>query len=157
MNWEALGAIGEVLGAVAVIATLGYLAVQIRQNRLSNRAMFQFQAQTEFTRTHEQIFGSPDNARLLVLLRNRELPPDLSPEDLQRIKSYSNALMNAYVSLAVAHFHQQIDDDVYESYCLDFERYVMDWYPGLMPIAKEHLGHYPWARRQKIFEPLFKA
>jgi hypothetical protein len=24
MNWEALGAIGEIVGAVAVIATLGY-------------------------------------------------------------------------------------------------------------------------------------
>ena len=32
MNWEAIGAIGEVLGAAAVVVTLGYLAVQIRQN-----------------------------------------------------------------------------------------------------------------------------
>ncbi len=32
MNWEAIGAIGELLGAAGVIATLGYLAFQIRQN-----------------------------------------------------------------------------------------------------------------------------
>ncbi len=32
MNWEALGAMGEVGGAVAVVFTLGYLAAQIRQN-----------------------------------------------------------------------------------------------------------------------------
>ena len=32
MNWEAIGAVGEVLGAIGVIATLVYLAVQIRQN-----------------------------------------------------------------------------------------------------------------------------
>ena len=32
INWEAIGAIGELLGAAAVIATLGYLAFQIRQN-----------------------------------------------------------------------------------------------------------------------------
>ena len=38
MNWEAIGAIGEVIGAVGVIATLGYLAVQIRQNTSSVRA-----------------------------------------------------------------------------------------------------------------------
>jgi len=30
MNWEALGAIGEIVGALAVVATLIYLAVQIR-------------------------------------------------------------------------------------------------------------------------------
>ena len=29
MNWEALG---KIVGAVAVILTLGYLAVQIREN-----------------------------------------------------------------------------------------------------------------------------
>lgn len=32
MNWEAIGAIGQAVGAVAVIATLFYLAVQIHQN-----------------------------------------------------------------------------------------------------------------------------
>ena len=31
MNWEALGAIGEIVGALAVVLTLGYVAVQIRQ------------------------------------------------------------------------------------------------------------------------------
>ena len=38
MNWEAIGAIGEVLGAVGVIVTLGYLATQIRQNTRTMRS-----------------------------------------------------------------------------------------------------------------------
>ena len=38
MNWEALGAIGEIVAAVAVVITIGYLAVQIRQNTDSLRA-----------------------------------------------------------------------------------------------------------------------
>ncbi len=38
MNWEALGAIGETVGALGVIGTLVYLAVQIRQNTKSLRA-----------------------------------------------------------------------------------------------------------------------
>jgi hypothetical protein len=33
MNWNAIGAVGEVIGAVAVVVTLGYLAVQIRYAR----------------------------------------------------------------------------------------------------------------------------
>ncbi len=32
MNWDALGAIGELIGAVAVLLTLIYLAIQSRQN-----------------------------------------------------------------------------------------------------------------------------
>lgn len=32
MNWDALGAIAETVGAVGVVATLAYLAIQIRAN-----------------------------------------------------------------------------------------------------------------------------
>jgi hypothetical protein len=32
MNWEALSAVGELVGALAVVVTLAYLALQIRQN-----------------------------------------------------------------------------------------------------------------------------
>ena len=32
MNWEAIGAIGELLGALGVLATLIYVGVQVRQN-----------------------------------------------------------------------------------------------------------------------------
>ena len=38
MNWEAIGAIGEIVGGAGVIATLIYLAVQIRQNTRSVEA-----------------------------------------------------------------------------------------------------------------------
>ncbi len=33
MNWDALGAIGEIVGSVAVVITIAYLAVQMRQSR----------------------------------------------------------------------------------------------------------------------------
>ena len=37
MNWEAISAIGEIVGAAAVVLTLGYLAIQIRQStKLAN-------------------------------------------------------------------------------------------------------------------------
>ena len=32
MNWDAIGAIGEIIGAIAVVASLIYLSVQIRHN-----------------------------------------------------------------------------------------------------------------------------
>ena len=38
MNWEAIGAIGEILGAVGVILTLIYLATQLSQNTKAMRS-----------------------------------------------------------------------------------------------------------------------
>ena len=53
MNWEAVGAIGEVVGAMGIIVTLAYLAYQIRQNtqgmRLTARQTLTHQ-NTEYTK-----------------------------------------------------------------------------------------------------------
>ena len=38
MDWNAMGAIGEVLGAIAVVGTLGYLAVQTRHSVRATQA-----------------------------------------------------------------------------------------------------------------------
>ncbi len=48
MNWEAIGAIGEILGAAGVILTLGYLAFQIRAGtKATKAAAFQAVLQSE--------------------------------------------------------------------------------------------------------------
>jgi hypothetical protein len=38
MNLEAVGNIAELISAIGVVATLGYLAVQIRQSSITTRA-----------------------------------------------------------------------------------------------------------------------
>src|SRR5262245_59667322 len=61
MNWEAVGALGQVLGSIAVFATLGYLAVQVRHaKQLVQRAATDNRAATvrqlTLTRlTHERL------------------------------------------------------------------------------------------------------
>ena len=46
MNWEAIGAIGEIVSALAVAFTLIYLAIQIRQGRKTTRSQ-NIHAETE--------------------------------------------------------------------------------------------------------------
>ncbi len=38
MNWEAISAVGEIVGAIAVVVTLMYLAVQIRRGTSATQA-----------------------------------------------------------------------------------------------------------------------
>jgi hypothetical protein len=71
MNWDAIGAIAETLGAVGVIASLVYLAGQIRHSReqmsqnskqltaSTTAAMFQFRV-----RPNEMIIQDPEVARI---------------------------------------------------------------------------------------------
>jgi hypothetical protein len=74
MNWEAIGAVGEVLGAGAVMITLGYLAVQIRQ---STQAM-----QNSALGTTLDFHGNFDrNERYIALLMKSQRKEELTPEE----------------------------------------------------------------------------
>jgi hypothetical protein len=64
MNWEAIGAVGEVVGATGVIVTLGYLAAQVRQNTESVRAST-LEAMSEASASfQDQLASNPELARI---------------------------------------------------------------------------------------------
>ena len=63
MNWDALGAVAEILGAIGVIVTLVYLAVQIRQNTLMMRATVK---QNQTTITHSLTSLILENVDLIM-------------------------------------------------------------------------------------------
>jgi len=62
MNWEALGAIGEIVGSVAVVVTLGYVAMQMRQNTSAIRTASRQEIVSGFRETN-RLWMDPDAAR----------------------------------------------------------------------------------------------
>jgi hypothetical protein len=56
MNWDAIGAIGETIGALAVFLTLVYLSIQIRQNTKAVQAAAIDSANSQVSKIREQIF-----------------------------------------------------------------------------------------------------
>lgn len=61
MNWEAVSAIGQVVGAVAVVISIVYLAVQIRANTRAVRGQAGFDAAHSWAQTNEVLGQLPDN------------------------------------------------------------------------------------------------
>jgi len=66
MNWDALGAIGEIVGAAAVVLTLGYLAIQIRQNSKSSRQQSYHAVVTRRADFFNHMVGSDDVAAIVI-------------------------------------------------------------------------------------------
>jgi len=60
MNWDAIGAIGEIVGAVAVVASIAYLAVQIRQNANLAAGAAQREVMSEFQLNIDRLGESPE-------------------------------------------------------------------------------------------------
>ncbi len=65
MNWDAIGAIAELLGAAGVVASMIYLAVQIKQSTRTERARAFQDIFSSFNAHNHEMLG-PQNIDLVV-------------------------------------------------------------------------------------------
>jgi len=65
MNWDAIGAIGQMLGSIAVFITLVYLALQVRQNTLAHRVTAHM-GRYAFAREQTGMMINPETAALTL-------------------------------------------------------------------------------------------
>ena len=64
MNWEAIGALGEVFGAIAVVLSLVYLGAQVRHNTRALRGSASASAVAGFRDWNANLIGDPVMTRI---------------------------------------------------------------------------------------------
>lgn len=93
MNWEAVSAISEIIGAIAVVVSLIYVAAQIRQNT----KMMRSGAKQSLTETSQNlIYKAIDNPADWVKLVNGGQPE--SPEQDARMSLRTRAILRGFES-----------------------------------------------------------
>ncbi len=139
MDWNALGAIGELVGAVAVLITVGYLAVQIRQNTraLESSALNSLREVHVLTENNEHY-----NSLILKSLRTEVLTPE---ERLQMVERFYT-IMKGFEVLWAQQQVGAISHDQFDQH-LDLVRWALT-----APVCRRM-----WAELQSIFTPEFQA
>ncbi len=99
MNWEAVAAIGQVLGAGGVIASLVYLTLQIRASTRASAVASKLVSARFQLDYYVLLLQHPELQDIMV--RGRKDPASLSREDYHR---FSNLLSLAFGSFSAAHF-----------------------------------------------------
>ncbi len=115
MNWEAIGAIGEILAAIAVVVTLLYLAKQIRQNSQAVEISALRDTTEQWNRWSEVLATSPELAD--VVARGNKSYKQLSESEAMQYGAYVQMFFDcaeSYRSLVEEHRVQK-DLDVLES------------------------------------------
>jgi len=82
MNWDAVGAIAEIVGAIGVIGSLIYLSLQVRQNNAYIRNQALFDTVSELRQAIGRMIEDADLSRIYFSGRSRY--PELNESDRGR-------------------------------------------------------------------------
>ena len=92
MDWEAAGALAEVVAAIAVIISLWYLAIQLRQNTELTRSELEVQLGITWAELHDNMIQNPQLARAY----------DLAADEWEKL---SEEEVRSYLWFAAKSFH----------------------------------------------------
>ena len=149
MNWEAIGAVGEVLGALAVIGTLIYLGRQVSHSVGLTRTSQRQGIMEAYGSWNEMVLSSPE---LLAFLKRMEDPEnEVSEEESVLARHFIYRTCNIYNSAQAAFDSHLINAEEFAF----FENDVvvqMQTYPGIQKRMDEILSNYPDAKRWQIYK-----
>jgi hypothetical protein len=122
MNWDALGAIGEIVGATAVVVTLGYLAVQIRAGTRATQSA----SRSEITRDYRQMMGLMLDSETAEAYRLGLHKYPNGMDAGMRLKFYVMITQEAlnFQAVFAQHENQQLEDETYQAYLTWFASLV---------------------------------
>ena len=143
MNWEAISAIGEIAGAIAVIATIGYLAVQIRQNTAALRSVATQGVTDQAALTYHALCTDPELATIFI--RGCNTPDEL--KDSETARFYSFWLMTLF---HMQNWYFQTRDGLIANTLLE------SWVRILQQIVTSQGFQKFWNDRRFIFSPEFQ-
>ena len=114
MNWDAVGAIGEVVGGLGVIVTLLYLSLQVRASTVASRVESKLAASQMYGEFLGKLIEHPEINDVFV--RGRGDFESLSTEETYR---FSNMALQSFSLFSAGHFqysHQTLSEsDWYEN------------------------------------------
>jgi len=133
-----LGAIGDLIGGIAVVVTLIYLAAQVRQNT----AMITAQTvQSSVDATQRVLLFRAEQPALRALFRKARTGENLSQDELEVLASYLQAVFMNFQARLMHHERGLFDQSVNESYELILRDYlVLDFVQRWWSFARELYG-----------------
>lgn len=109
MNWDAISAIAEIIGAAAVVVTLAYLAVQVRQNTRMNASAIR---QSFYDYTARQMLHGTDSPEFGVLLDKAGMTDtELSNDERIQILRFFQAVFVGYQGAYFQYRHNALHAD----------------------------------------------
>lgn len=134
MNWEAIGAIGEIIGALAVVVTLIYLVIQIRQNTAAVATATYESTMSGFNDINVVVASNPELASLLD--RGTQNPNLLSAEEITQFNFLLRCYANQWWKLLKLHERGSLAEGEWSTFAREAAQFLDQ--PGCKPFRKQN-------------------
>ena len=134
MNWEAIGAIGEIVGALAVVVTLVYLVIQIRQNTAAVATATYESTMTGFNDINVVVASDPKLASLLD--RGTQSPDALSAEETTQFNFLLRCYANQWWKLLKLHERGSLSERDWSVFAREAAQFLDQ--PGCRPFKAQN-------------------
>ena len=142
-NWEAISAISQMIGSIAVVFSVLYLAVQVHRSTRVAKLAAQDAAATSLREVTRPFAENADLARIWRI--GLEDLRALSPEEQTRFFHSTYQFLKAFETIHFHHVHGLMDEQIWQGWCGLLQHYI----------AAPGIGHY-WKLRHDLFSQRFQ-
>ena len=143
MNWEAISAISQMIGSIAVVFSVLYLAVQVHRSTRIAKLAAQDAASTSLREVTRPFAENADLAR--IWRKGLEDLQSLSAEEQARFFHSTYQFLKAFETIHFHHIHGVMDEQIWQGWCGLLQHYIAS--PGI--------EHY-WKLRHDLFSVRFQ-
>ena len=138
MNWDAVGAVGEIVGAAAVVVTLIYLAAQVRAGNRALRTSVRDSAFRQLQDWNNQLVSDPDLP--LMFQRGLEDFDSLDDRERARFMHLAYSFMKLFESFYLHHQDGSLPDNAWSGTQVPFMVYTSR--PGMQRYWEQRRGFF---------------
>ena len=144
MNWEAIGAISEFIAALAVVVTLIYLAIQIKQNTSALKSSATQSSHDQLSTLYDLLASDSELGEVFA----RAL---VSPDTLSNVETARFFALMMSVFFRLQNAYLQTRANIYD------EEFLESWLKVHRQISGTPGFKHFWLQRRFMFTPKFVA
>jgi hypothetical protein len=150
LNWDAIGAMGEIFGAIAVLTTVAYLAIQVRRSNELSRFSSSRDVINQFNELN-RLLTTDSTLRAALMKKN-----DLNADEEEQVYNFAMMFCNVWMSVQIAHDNGQIEPELYAAGAKDV-LVELDRWPNFRAAATKWIVNYPENHHLDIFKPIVES
>ena len=147
----------ELVGIFAVVASLVFVGIEVRQNSVATRSATNAAVKDAFSELNLAIASSPELARAMVSLVGN--PNDALPEDRLRVLALWRALFHAWSNVHRQHLNGTVDPALYDAVVQEISAYAGIFHGPVAPSDVERRKRqmsWAWESERFLFNPEFQ-